>query len=193
PCGVSLSYTAPVGMDNCPNAQTVLQAGFGGGVHYYEYGGLYVETYNVYDASGNVSSCSFTIEVKDPVDPVITCPANTTVSTDVGECDAAVSYAYPYFGDNCPNYTLTQLSGPLSGQEFGLGTTWVSFRVTDDAGNSVDCTFSVTVEDRERPFINHCPVPVWAGTSTNGTGDCSGAVPDMRGDLTASDNCGVQN
>ncbi|MBK8196177.1 MAG: HYR domain-containing protein [Lewinellaceae bacterium] len=193
PCGVSLSYTAPVGTDNCPNPLTVLQAGFGGGIHYYEYGGLYVETYNVYDASGNVASCSFTIEVKDPIEPTITCPSNTTVTTDIGECDAAVLYAYPYFGDNCPNYTLTQLSGPASGQEFQTGTTWVSFRVTDDAGNSTDCTFSVTVEDRERPFINHCPVPVYATTSSNGTGDCSGGVPNMMGDLVSTDNCGVVN
>jgi|GEM_PF-273619 len=190
PCGVTLSYTAPIGQDNCPNPLTILQSGLGAGPNYYEYGGIYTETYNVIDASGNVASCSFTIEVKDPVEPTITCPSNTTVATDPGECDAAVSYAFPYFGDNCPNYTLTQLAGPNSGQEFQLGTTNVSFKVTDDAGNEVICSFTVTVEDRERPFINNCPTPVYATTSSNGTGDCSGAVPDMRGDLVASDNCG---
>jgi hypothetical protein len=193
PCGVTLEYTAPIGWDNCPNPLTVLQSGLGAGPNYYEYGGFYTETYNVIDASGNVASCSFIIEVRDPIEPTITCPANTTVATDPGECDAAVSYSFPYFGDNCPGYTLTQLEGPVSGQEFPLGGTYVAFEVTDDAGNAVICSFTVLVEDRERPFINNCPSPVYATTSSNGTGDCSGAVPDMRGDLVATDNCGVDN
>ena len=191
PCGATLKYNAPVGEDNCPNPLTVLQSGLGAGPNFYEYGGIYTETYNVYDASGNVATCSFTIEVKDPVIPTITCPENTTVTTDIGECDAAVSYSFPYFGDNCPGFTLTQNFGPVSGQEFPLGTTQVGFTVSDAAGNKTTCSFTVTVEDRERPFINNCPTPVYATTSSNGLGDCSGGVPDMRSDLVSSDNCGV--
>ncbi|MBK8196178.1 MAG: HYR domain-containing protein [Lewinellaceae bacterium] len=104
PCGVSLAYTAPVGTDNCAGVVTTLASGLGSGTNYYEYGGIYTETYNVVDNAGNSTWCSFTIRVKDPVDPTITCPSNTTVTTDIGECDAAVSYAFPYFGDNCPGY-----------------------------------------------------------------------------------------
>jgi hypothetical protein len=193
PCGVTLQYTAPVGTDNCPNPLTIIQSGLGSGPNYYEYGGIYTETYNVYDASGNVASCSFTILVKDPVEPNITCPVSMTVPTDLGDCDAVVNYSFPYFDDNCPGYSLTQLEGPVSGSAFPLGTTTVRFQVTDDAGNNEECEFTVTVEDRERPFINNCPAPVISLTSSNGTGDCSAAVPDMRPALVASDNCGVDN
>ncbi|MBK7939750.1 MAG: HYR domain-containing protein [Lewinellaceae bacterium] len=118
PCGVSLSYTSPVGTDNCAGVVTTLASGLGSGPNYYEYGGIYTESYNVVDNAGNSNWCSFTITVKDPVDPTITCPANTTVTTDVAECDAAVSYSFPYFGDNCPGYTLTQLVG--SGERPGV-------------------------------------------------------------------------
>ena len=189
PCGVTLSYTAPVGTDNCPGVVTALQSGIGSGPNYYSYGGFYTETYNVFDNAGNKATCSFSIEVKDPVNPTITCPTNTTVNTDIGECDAAVTYSFPYAGDNCPGYTVTKLAGPNSGDEFALGTTSVSFKVTDPSGNNVTCAFTVTVEDKERPVITKCPDPVVANTSVPTSGDCAGAVPSMTGALTASDNC----
>ncbi|MCW5925117.1 MAG: HYR domain-containing protein [Saprospiraceae bacterium] len=192
PCGVTLRYEAPVGEDNCPNALTVLQSGLGGGPSHYAYGGIYTETYNVYDASGNVATCSFTILVEDPVEPTITCSESVTVPTDLGACHATVNYSYPYHGDNCPGYSLTQLAGPNSGSAFPVGgPVTVRFRVTDDAGNSAECEFAVTVEDRERPFIGQCPPPVVSATSSDGSGDCLGAVPDMTGALLATDNCGV--
>ncbi|MCE7925397.1 MAG: HYR domain-containing protein, partial [Haliscomenobacteraceae bacterium CHB4] len=101
PCGVTMGYTSPVGTDNCPGAVTALASGFGSGPNFYQYGGVYTEGYIVTDNAGNTAECSFTVTVRDPIAPTITCPANTTVTTDVGECDAAVSYAFPYFGDNC--------------------------------------------------------------------------------------------
>jgi len=191
PCGITLSYAAPVGADNCPGVVTNNVSGLGAGPNFYEYGGFYTETWNVFDNAGNKASCSFSIEVKDPINPTITCPANTTVTTDAGECDAAVSYAFPYEGDNCPNFKLTKLVGPNSGEEFNVGTTLVKFEVKDPAGNTATCEFTVTVEDRERPFITFCPPPTTATTSSNGNGDCSGAVPNMASGLGATDNCGV--
>jgi len=193
PCGVTLQYTSPVGTDNCPGVVTALQSGLGAGPNFFEYGGLYTETYNVFDNAGNKATCSFSIEVRDPINPTITCPSDVTINTDIGECDAAVTYSFPYSGDNCPNYSLTKLVGPNSGEEFPLGITTVSFRVTDPSGNSVNCTFTVTVTDLERPFISICPAPVVATTSSNGTGDCSGAVPSMTGALTTTDNCGIMS
>ena len=43
PCGVTLSYTPPVGTDNCPGAETELTGGQGGQPNFYEYGGFYTE------------------------------------------------------------------------------------------------------------------------------------------------------
>jgi hypothetical protein len=189
PCGVNLRYTAPIGTDNCPNPMTDNTSGLGAGPNYYAYNGVYTETWRVTDASGNTATCSFSITVLDPVSPTITCPASTTVSNDPGECDAAVDYAFPYTSDNCTNFTLTQLAGPVTGEEFIVGTTAVAFRVTDNAGNSTSCSFSVTVQDKENPIITTCPADRNVVTSSNGTGDCSGAVPNLVPQVVATDNC----
>ncbi|MCB0544460.1 MAG: HYR domain-containing protein, partial [Saprospiraceae bacterium] len=191
PCGVTLQYEAPAGTDNCDNPVTANIGGLGAGPSYYEYGGVYTETWQVSDQSGNTATCSFTITVEDPVTPTIVCPANVTLSNDPGECDAAVTYAYPYFGDNCPNYTLAQISGPASGDEFPAGTTSVSFQVTDNAGNSTLCAFTVTVHDLEKPVIVNCPADRIVNTNSNGTGDCSGAIPNLLPEVVATDNCAI--
>ncbi|MBK7936583.1 MAG: HYR domain-containing protein [Lewinellaceae bacterium] len=187
-CGIELAYNIPTATDNC-SANVFLQGGLGAGPNFYAYGGLYTETYNALDPSGNEVSCSFTILVKDNVSPTITCPSNTTVSADPGECDAAVDYAFPYVGDNCPGFTITQLDGPNSGEEFELGTTNVAFKVTDEYGNTTVCSFTVTVTDNESPKITTCPADRFVNTSSNGTGDCSGKVPNLVADAVATDNC----
>ncbi|MCB0612826.1 MAG: HYR domain-containing protein, partial [Phaeodactylibacter sp.] len=189
PCGVTLSYTPPVGTDNCPGAETDLTGGQGGAPNAYEYGGYYTETYTVEDAAGNQASCSFTITVEDPVQPQITCPQDITVSTDPGTCDAIVTYTNPLGGDNCPGFSISLTQGLPSGSAFPLGATTVEFTITDDMGNAVSCTFDVTVEDGGAPTIDVCPVDQTVATSSDGTGDCQAEVPNLTGQLQASDAC----
>ena len=54
PCGVTLSYPAPVGTDNCSGSVTSLTSGLGAGPNYFHYGGFSTETYTVIDAAGQV-------------------------------------------------------------------------------------------------------------------------------------------
>ncbi|MBL7775805.1 MAG: HYR domain-containing protein, partial [Saprospiraceae bacterium] len=188
PCGVTLNYTQPVGTDDCPNPITVLTSGFGAAPNYYEYNGTYTSVWTVTDNAGHTASCSFTIVIEDPIPPIITCPDDLTINTDPGECDAAVTYAHPLGGDNCPGFTFNLVQGPQSGEEFPLGTTTVQYQITDDMGNTTTCSFTVTVEDKEKPQIS-CPDDITVNTSTNGTGDCSGLMPYLVPGVTASDNC----
>src|SRR5436853_5364813 len=44
------------------------------------------------DASGNTSSCTFTVTVLDQQAPVITCPANITVVAASGLCTSNVTF-----------------------------------------------------------------------------------------------------
>ncbi|MCO6492278.1 MAG: HYR domain-containing protein, partial [Phaeodactylibacter sp.] len=189
PCGVTLSYVAPVGTDNCSGAATSLTSGLGIGPNYYQYGGFYTETYTVTDAAGQMATCSFTVTVEDPVPPQITCPQAITVATDPGACDAVVTYANPLGGDNCPGYSISLTHGLPTGSAFPLGTTTVEFTITDGMGNAVSCTFDVTVEDSGAPAINVCPADQTVATSSDGSGDCLAEVPDLTGQLQASDNC----
>lgn len=68
-CGAVVTYEVPVGSDNCPDAVTELTEGLGSGAFFPV--GVTTETYTVIDASGNSSSCSFTVTVKDVEPPVI--------------------------------------------------------------------------------------------------------------------------
>lgn len=54
-----------------------------------------------------------------------------------------------------PGITITQIGGLPSGSTFPVGVTTNKFRATDAAGNSTDCSFTVTVEDKEAPVLKN--------------------------------------
>jgi len=180
-CGAVVSYSAPAGQDNCPNASTVQTAGLGSGSTFPV--GTTTETYEVTDASGNTAQCSFTVTVNDTEDPTISCPADITVNNDQGQCSAVVTYTAPVGTDNCPNSTTAQTGGLGSGGTFPVGTTTESYEVTDASGNTAQCSFSVTVIDNEDPTIS-CPANI---TVNNDVGQCSAVVTYTA--PTGADNC----
>jgi hypothetical protein len=79
----------------------------------------------------------------DKTAPVITCPDNiTAIATSAN--GAVVNYAIPTATDNCA-VTFTRTAGPASGATFPIGTTTVTYRATDEAGNFADCSFTVNI------------------------------------------------
>ena len=77
----------------------------------------------------------------------LTCPANLTLSNEANQCGAVVTYPAPTIGatDDCGTITCA----PASGAFYPVGTTTVTCTAT--AGSS--CTFSVTVNDTQPPFV----------------------------------------
>jgi len=135
------------------------------------------------DASGNSSTCQFTVTINDAQAPIITCPTNITVSADPGLCSTAVSYAASAT-DNCGVSSITY--SPVSGSIFPVGTTTVTATATDAAGNTASCTFTVRVNDTQAPVIT-CPANI---TVNNTPGLCSN-VNVAYPPATATDNCAV--
>jgi hypothetical protein len=83
----------------------------------------------------------------DLVNPTFTfCPANITetVSYD-GACWKPITFTTPAASDNCAVQSLVQILGLPSGSQYPLGTMTNTFRVTDTAGNTATCSFTVTV------------------------------------------------
>lgn len=112
-------------------------------------------TYIATDDLGNTSLCSFDVTVNDAQDPVLnSCPTNITQGTDLDMCDAVVTWTPPTPTDNCPGVTMTSTHNP--GDTFPLGTTTVTYTATDATGNSVSCSFDITVNDTQDPEIT-CP------------------------------------
>ena len=114
-------------------------------------GTVNVVTYTVTDANGNTTTCTSTVTLIDNTAPVVSCPANMTVGTDVDQCSAVVTYSIPTATDNCPNVTVSRTGGLASGSAFATGVNTVSYRATDAAGNTSNCTFTITVQDAQMP------------------------------------------
>ena len=105
----------------------------------------------------------------------IMCPANLTQPNDLNQCGAVVTYPAPTTNGGC-----TPVCSPASGSLFPVGTTTVT--CTADAGT---CTFTVTVNDTEKPKLpNGCPANI---VKPADPGQCSTVVTYTN--PQATDNC----
>ncbi|MFK8006456.1 MAG: HYR domain-containing protein, partial [Saprospiraceae bacterium] len=107
--------------------------------------GANIVTLSVTDPCGNTGTCEATITVEDNIDPIITCPGDMVIHLDPGACDQVISYDV-LATDNC-DVTVAQIGGLYSsGDAFPIGGPYVlTYEATDEAGNTAQCSFSVTV------------------------------------------------
>ena len=140
-------------------------------------------TWTVTDDNGNITTCTQNVTVTDDELPTITCPIAITVSADAGSCDATgVVLGNPITADNCSVASTTN-DAPVI---FSLGTTTVTWTVTDASGNTATCTQDVTVTDDELPTIT-CPADVIVDTDPL---VCVATNVNL-GTPTTADNCSV--
>jgi hypothetical protein len=103
----------------------------------------------VKDEAGNTNSCMVSVEVQDKLDPAITCPPDKNLECDQDIDDlslAGTAVAIDNCGPVSVDYTDT---GSLDMCSEGVITrTWVA---TDGAGNTAECTYTLTVENSD-PF-----------------------------------------
>ena len=121
------------------------------------------------------------IKVEDNTGPVVECPEDMTVSTNPNDCESDFNLPDVIITDNCSQIASIQavwsndqgysLNGTLTtfpgnnlwnpdtlgvlgiAQNLPLGTTVMTYIVTDDCGNSTVCTFNITVEDGTPPDV----------------------------------------
>lgn len=131
--------------------------------------------------AGCIGDRTITTVTLDSIDPLITCPVDITVSTDAGQCGASsVSLGSPTVSDNCSGEIVTNDAPAI----FNLGSTTVTWTVTDAAGNSATCSQVVTVVDDIDPIIT-CPADV---TEIVNVGELF-TIPDYTSGASATDNC----
>ncbi|MFN6117073.1 MAG: HYR domain-containing protein, partial [Flavobacteriales bacterium] len=128
--------------------------------------------------------------------PVISCPANITVNNDANVCGAVVTYTIPVGTDNCPGSTTIRIAGLAPGSTFPVGNTTVTYLVTDAAGLTASCSFTVTVIDAQAPVIS-CPANITVNNDAGicgavvtyatpvGTDNCAGATTTMTAGLAS--------
>jgi uncharacterized protein YjdB len=126
--------------------------------------GLTTITYTASNASGT-ATCSFTVTVTDNTPASITCPANiANQQNGNGKCSATIAVPNPVTSGNCSvsklSWTMTGAltgSSPVTGinyvgtQTFPVGITNITYTVTNGAGNTATCSFTVTVRNSKCP------------------------------------------
>lgn len=129
----------------------------------------------------DVDTTNGVVLISDAVNPQLTCPNDTLIIVPPGTNQLLVGDIDPFGSDNCAidsiKYTLTGATvgtglGSASGSIFNIGQTGIEYYITDYAGNSALCAFTVTIRDTIlRLFVI--------------TGEASCDDPGFRVDITA--------
>ena len=139
-------------------------------------------TWTAFDEAGNSAIAVQEVVVEDSEVPTIVPPADITLSTDLGSCEAAnVSLGNATTSDNCGVGSVTN-DAPAS---FTVGTTQVTWTVVDAAGNTAAATQNVTIQDTQVPEVTCQDLTV--------TLDAFGfaSITPEAISLSTSDNCSV--
>jgi hypothetical protein len=104
----------------------------------------------VTDDESASSQCTAMVTVVDNTPPALTCPAALTVGTN-NCCLYIGSIGNATATDNCDGSVSVSNTAPTA---FPLGSTGVTWKATDDAGNMNTCAQSVTVKDMTAPPVS---------------------------------------
>jgi hypothetical protein len=125
-------------------------------------------TFRATDDCGNFVETTATYSIVDNEPPVITCPGNIAETADLYNCfKTIITVIDPTFSDNCTplnqlvlTYELTgatttsaPVTGSASAVDFNVGITTVTYTVTDLAGLTSTCSFTVTIVDVTPPSL----------------------------------------
>jgi len=148
-------------------------------------------TYTV-QATNTISNCTLNmngspeVTYEDHTPPTITSGGDVSVNNHHGDCSASVTVPDPTANDNCSvasvinDYNNTAHANDV----YPVGTTTVTWTVTDGCGHTATCTQLVTVTDNENPTIVSLPTSI---TKNNDPTVC-GAVATWVAP-TPHDNC----
>ncbi len=157
-CNQSATWTAPTATDNCTVTTT---SNYSSGAVFPV--GTTTVTYTFKDASGNTSTCSFTVTVVDNTPPVITCPGAITLACGLPSTPANAGTATGT--DNCGGTVAITYTDVVSGN-----VTTRTWKATDAALNSSTCTQLITSGQPFASTITSVPTSnVYTGVGTPST------------------------
>ncbi len=180
-CQANVSVPLPVATDNC-GLTSVLNSFNGSANASGNYPvGVTTVLWTATDVHGNTSTCAVTVTVVDNQAPTVVCPSTLYLYTSQGLCTASLAYlGTPIVNDNCGIASVVNNAPEL----FTLGTTHVTWTVTDVHGNSASCIQDIVVADNQAPSIT-CPAPIVVNA---GLGSCAATNVNL-GIPIKNDNC----
>ena len=181
-CSAIATFSMPVTDDNCSTSLNISATANSGQAFPV---GVTPVSFTVKDASGNTSTCQFTVTAKDTTAPVlVNCPANQVFTTAANSCSTIVSWTDPTVTDPCDNYLITPSVSIPSGSVLTTGAYIITYDAVDTTGNSTQCSFSVTVRETVPPVLSNCPQDLVLHTDT-----CNAVANWLEPDAT--DNCAL--
>jgi predicted outer membrane repeat protein len=107
--------------------------------------------WKVFDAAGNEGSATQTVTVRDVEPPSITIPSSLVVNA-TSPAGAVVAFTVSATDAVDPSPLVT--CSPASGSRFPIGLTTVQCTATDQAGNSAQASFTVTVKGAAQQILD---------------------------------------
>ena len=117
------------------------------------------------DRAGNTATGSFKVTVQDKTPPVLTLPASMIVNA-TGPGGAVVTFTVS--ASDAADGPVTSVCVPSSGSTFAFGSTKISCSAMDKAGNAVNGTFTITVQDKTAPVLTVPADMIVEATSSKG-------------------------
>jgi hypothetical protein len=150
-------------------------------------------TFSATDGANNTGTAQSTVTILDQTPPVLTTPANITVTAiDASGTPASDSTIQSFFSaatatDNADGDITSAIThnGP---SVFPLGATPVTFSVTDSSNNTSTAQASVTITDQTPPSISTPNNIIVAAIDATGTPVSHIAIQNFLNGATATDN-----
>lgn len=94
----------------------------------------------------------------------LSCPANQSIELTEGQSSTNIFWNDPAVSSNCAGGASSfQLAGPSNGSAFFEGNYTISYRATDNCGNSEDCSFTINVtrgQPQQSDITLTCPTDI---------------------------------
>lgn len=130
-CGKVMTYSAPVGTDNCAGQTTLQTAGLASGSTFPV--GITTNIFKVTDASSNTATCSFTITINDTEIPIITRTGAATINLCKND---SYSDAGAMANDNCGGNITSNIITVKPVNTAIPATYIVTYNVSDASSNA---------------------------------------------------------
>jgi hypothetical protein len=134
------------------------------------------------DQSGNVSTCTATVTVRDLIAPMAKCKNATANLNNLGMITVLPTAVDNGSSDNC-SFTLSLTPASFTCANIGLNT--VTLSVTDNSGNTSTCTARVTVKDVTPPTALCKNFTIFLNDLGHAT------LTTANVDNGSTDNCGI--
>ncbi|MEQ1743984.1 MAG: HYR domain-containing protein [Saprospiraceae bacterium] len=159
-CSATLLVALPPATDVCSGVQSVT-ANAPHNLPFTFPPGATMVAFTAVDSAGNSATCSTTVTVQggNGLPQLSSCPPNVTVGITSSGCTKSVTWTAPTAVNPCNGSALTVTSSAPSGSLFPLGDSTVTFTTFNTMGDTVSCSFSITVVDSLAPVFINCQDP----------------------------------